>query len=464
MYLFFDTETTGVPKNYKAPANDLENWPRLVQLGYLMYSKTGKIIASGDYIVLPSGFSIPVEASNVHGITTEMAMKEGKEINIVLEEFYSLVERADFLVAHNMAFDEKIIGAELLRNKFENIIEKKSRICTMLTTVDYCAIPGPYGNKWPKLSELHIKLFGSDFDGAHNAFADIEATAKCFWELIKFKIINIKHNTMENMNESQMAEKYFSDGKAMINKSDYENAILFYTKAIEIRPEFSLAYLQRGFARKFNKDFSGAIKDFDKAIESKGLLNDPIFGSINLEQAYWNRGQSKASKNDILGAIRDYDKVIELNPKFITVYLERSHAKIAIEDFQGAIIDCNKAIEIDSKNQAAYFNRGTAKAHLMLHSNAIQDFDIALELDPNDVDAFCERAGLKTNIGDYNGALNDSNKAIEINKSHNRPYLLRGITKFNMQDYDGAYRDLKQSSDFGNEQATQMVKEYFKQG
>jgi DNA polymerase III subunit epsilon len=158
MYLFFDTETTRIPKNYKAPANDLENWPRLVQLGYLMYSKTGKLIASGDYIVLPKGFSIPVEASKVHGITTEIAIKEGKEINIVLEHFYSLVERADFLVAHNMAFDEKIIGADLLRNKFQNIIEKKFRICTMLTTVDYCAIPGPYGNKWPKLSELHLKL------------------------------------------------------------------------------------------------------------------------------------------------------------------------------------------------------------------------------------------------------------------------------------------------------------------
>jgi len=463
MYLFFDTETTGIPKNYKAPANDLENWPRLVQLGYLMYSKTGKLIASGDYIVLPKGFSIPVEASKVHGITTEIAIQVGKEINIVLEEFYSLVERADFLVAHNMAFDEKIIGAELLRNKFQNIIEKKIRICTMLTTVDYCAIPGPYGNKWPKLSELHLKLFGSDFEGAHNAFADIEATSKCFWELINLKLINTNLLTMENLNQSQMAEKYFSEGKAMINKSDYETAILFYTKAIDISPEFSLAYLQRGFARKFTKDFSGAIKDFDKAIESKGLLNDAILGNFNLEQAYWNRGQSKGLKNDILGAIRDYDKVIELNPKFINAYLERSHTKIAIEDFQGAISDCNKVIEIDSKSQAAYFNRGIAKAHLMLHSNAIQDFDIALELDPNDIEAYCERAGLKTNIGDYIGSLKDSNKAIELNKSQNRPYLLRGITKFNMQDYDGAYRDLKQSSDFGNEQATQMINEYFEQ-
>lgn len=59
----------------------------------------------------------------------------------------------------------------------------------MKSTTDYCAIEGYYGYKWPKLSELHIKLFGYDFEEAHNAAADIDATAKCFWELRKRKLI-----------------------------------------------------------------------------------------------------------------------------------------------------------------------------------------------------------------------------------------------------------------------------------
>ncbi len=53
----------------------------------------------------------------------------------------------------------------------------------MERTTNFCAIDGPYGYKWPKLSELHFKLFNTGFEEAHNAAVDIKATAKCFWEL-----------------------------------------------------------------------------------------------------------------------------------------------------------------------------------------------------------------------------------------------------------------------------------------
>src|SRR5659263_86375 len=112
MYLFFDTETTGLPKNYKAPASDLNNWPRLVQLAYHLYDNEGNKISEGDHIIKPEGFIIPIEASRIHGISTERAIQEGKSLLIVLREFQSLIEQVDYLVAHNMSFDEKIVGAE----------------------------------------------------------------------------------------------------------------------------------------------------------------------------------------------------------------------------------------------------------------------------------------------------------------------------------------------------------------
>ena len=59
MILFFDTETTGLPKNYKAPVTDLENWPRLVQLAYILQDYDGNTILKGDYIIKPNGFTIP---------------------------------------------------------------------------------------------------------------------------------------------------------------------------------------------------------------------------------------------------------------------------------------------------------------------------------------------------------------------------------------------------------------------
>ncbi len=189
MYLFFDTETTGLPGNWKAPVTDLDNWPRLVQLAYLYYDTNGNEISGGDFIIQPEGFTIPAQASRIHGITNERALREGQSISSVLQLFSSLVEEAGYLVAHNMSFDEKIVGAEFLRNGMPNSIASKRKICTMKQTTNFCAINGPYGYKWPKLSELHYKLFRTGFDEAHNAAVDITATAKCFWELRRSGLI-----------------------------------------------------------------------------------------------------------------------------------------------------------------------------------------------------------------------------------------------------------------------------------
>ena len=117
MYLFFDTETSGLPKNWQAPVTDLNNWPRLVQLAYLVYDADGNRVSEGNYIIKPENFTIPKDASKIHGITNERALKEGIDLEVVLLEFQDLVNKAKFLVAHNMSFDEKVVGAEFLRKK-----------------------------------------------------------------------------------------------------------------------------------------------------------------------------------------------------------------------------------------------------------------------------------------------------------------------------------------------------------
>jgi len=190
MYLFFDTETTGLPKNRQAPITDFDNWPRMVQLAYLLYDADGHLLFGGDYIIKPDGFTIPEESAQIHGISTERAMNEGVPLKEVLLSFQGLMNHAACLVAHNIWFDEKIVGAELLRCGLVNNLTSMRQICTMLSTTNFCAINGPYGYKWPRLSVLHQKLFGYEFEEAHNAAVDIEATARCFWELKKRGLIN----------------------------------------------------------------------------------------------------------------------------------------------------------------------------------------------------------------------------------------------------------------------------------
>jgi len=182
MYLFFDTETTGLPKNSSAPTTDFDNWPRLVQLAYILYDETGKLILSEDFIVKPNGFIIPEPSSQIHRITNERALSEGHEIKDVLKRFEEFVRKSRFLVAHNVYFDKKIVGSEYLRNGFEDCLQFKKKICTMMG-------PRSHFKGWKSLTELHTRLFGSGFEEAHNAAVDIQATARCFWEMRKRNII-----------------------------------------------------------------------------------------------------------------------------------------------------------------------------------------------------------------------------------------------------------------------------------
>jgi DNA polymerase-3 subunit epsilon len=189
--LFFDTETTGLPKDWKAPVEQLDNWPRLVQIAWQVFNQEGDLLEEHEYIIKPVGFIIPLEASAVHKITTEKALETGVDLLTVLNVFRSSVNGCGLLVAHNYSYDYNIMGSELLRNGLENSLKDKDYICTKEASTDFCKIPGPYaGFKWPKLEELYDILFGESFN-AHDALDDIKATARCFWELYSKKVITL---------------------------------------------------------------------------------------------------------------------------------------------------------------------------------------------------------------------------------------------------------------------------------
>lgn len=191
MYLVFDTETTGLPRNWKAPVTDVNNWPRMVQIAWILYDNDGNELEADSYIIKPVGFEIPYEAQRVHGISTVRALQEGEDLGFVLQRFTDAMDRAEYLVAHNINFDEMIVGAEFIRaNVIFNNMNNMKKLCTMVLSTDYCKIPGNYGYKWPNLTELYFALFKIKFEEAHNAEADVRACAKCFFELKRLGVIN----------------------------------------------------------------------------------------------------------------------------------------------------------------------------------------------------------------------------------------------------------------------------------
>lgn len=190
-YLFFDTETNGLPKQYNDHVSNVENWPRMLQVAYALYEDDQKILER-SFFIKPDGFVIDEEAAKIHGFTEELLQEKGLYIEDVLTIMYGHILKADILVAHNITFDKAIVGSEFIRNKMSqgyDQIKEKEMICTMKTTTKFCNIPGKFGPKWPKLEELHQKLFGVGIEGAHDAMVDVNALAKCFIQLKKIEVL-----------------------------------------------------------------------------------------------------------------------------------------------------------------------------------------------------------------------------------------------------------------------------------
>ncbi|UII81054.1 DNA polymerase III subunit alpha [Flagellimonas sp. CMM7] len=194
MYLIFDTETTGLPKRWNAPITDTDNWPRCIQIAWQLHDKLGNLVEHQDMLVQPDGFNIPYEAEQIHGISTALAEQDGVPLSEALELFNEALSKAKFVVGQNVDFDVNIMGCEFHRLGVENSLTSLPVLDTCTeATAELCRIPGGRGGKFklPTLTELHEYLFGEPFAEAHNATADVEATTRCFLELVRKKHFSI---------------------------------------------------------------------------------------------------------------------------------------------------------------------------------------------------------------------------------------------------------------------------------
>jgi DNA polymerase III epsilon subunit-like protein len=189
MYLFFDTETTGLPS---APSSNYHNWPRLLQIAWLLIDENRDIKSKNNYIIKPEGFRIPKRVLKIHGITMKKAFERGVALDYALRRFLGDTNFTDVLIAHNISYDYGVIRGELLRKNIPDFLKNYSKFCTMTSkpVLDYCeSFRVNRRRECPSLSELHFLLFGEKLDNAHDALVDAEACANCFFELKRIGLV-----------------------------------------------------------------------------------------------------------------------------------------------------------------------------------------------------------------------------------------------------------------------------------
>ncbi len=194
----FDTETTGFINKKET---DLNKQPKIVQFAWILWELENwkfKEIERVDFLINPK-IPIPYNSSQVHHIY-DIDIKNSPYIEETIDKILYYINTPDIIVWHNIEYDQEMVKLELKRLNREFDYKPKQVICTMKNTVDFCAIQWNWERfKYPKLWELHKKLFNEFFVWAHDALTDVEATLRCFIELANNWTIKIEKPKEEVM-------------------------------------------------------------------------------------------------------------------------------------------------------------------------------------------------------------------------------------------------------------------------
>lgn len=296
----------------------------------------------------------------------------------------------------------------------------------------------------------------------------------------------------------QSAKKFFKVGKEFVESNAYADAIVQFSKAVELNPDYSKAYLARAQAFEFTGNDVQAAEDYKRAIvfmpknsevhyqagrmlnkianyhEALRMLNratglsrknllayqQKVQTLIALEDYslayqvadtalllkksplnYYNRGLVAEKMQNYPQAEKDFSKAIGGNPNFIDAYLSRAGVEVMQNRLDEAMNDCSKVLAKDDRNIEAYMIRSEIYVKRLEYPNAINDISRIILIDPVNADMYILRGSYYQDFNQHPNAINDFSNAININPGNPQMYFLRAKSYEGILDYKKAKRD-----------------------
>ena len=185
MYLIFDGSANGRPRSYKAALDDTSAWPNLMHLSWIILGEDLKPMEDYNVLIKPEGYTPTKAAMKSHHLTAENFQKTKDTLKETLEKFAESVKKCDYLFAHNLQYNEGVIGSEYYRMSMSSPLIAAEKFCLMHEATYFCKLPGKRGYKWPSLQEMHSMMFKQGFTPSGHARADVIAASRCFIYLMK---------------------------------------------------------------------------------------------------------------------------------------------------------------------------------------------------------------------------------------------------------------------------------------
>ena len=234
------------------------------------------------------------------------------------------------------------------------------------------------------------------------------------------------------------AEVFAMRGGANLQLGDYGNAQADFDRALLLSPSNEVAVLNRGLCKYAVKNFKGALEDFNQVIR----------WDTNGSTAFVYRAIIELSSRDLNSALNDANIAIKLGTEDSLAYRTRATAESLQKNYEIALEDVTKAIEMNSQDGESYALRGRIDSALKNYREAIRDFDKAIALNPEGVNSYCSRAFAAISLDDFNAAEADLKRVFELNPQSPMGYITRGLLKVKRDGDDaGALADVNRANE-----------------
>ncbi len=230
---------------------------------------------------------------------------------------------------------------------------------------------------------------------------------------------------INNQQFNNRANLLFELGNLFIASQEYEGAISYFDRAIEISKYDCQLWNNRGVVLSELEHYEEALESYDKAV----ILNPEDY------QAWNNRGVVLSELERYEEALESYDKAVILNPEDYQAWNNRGVVLSGLERYEEALESCDKAVAIEPNYYEAWNNRGVILFNLETYEEALESYGKALKIEPNYFAALNNISLALDKLKRFNEAFESYDKALQFKPSNEASWLYRET----LADFLGAH-------------------------
>lgn len=362
----------------------------------------------------------------------------------IFNDFYLdktlLADEPQYSAGENILIQDqtKLIPKNSFISKFVNISEYILNLTDNSTIRISDQVDKETWLKWAIFLEMNGEnlkaAIAFEFAGEYDKSISLGGTYKSFLEKGNNYVVNGDYEVaIGYYNKAIELSPNFFEGYrriaiAYMNVNKYDKALECYQKVIELNPDFPEIYNNVGNTYMKKNEYYKAIEYYKKAIEKK---NDYY-------EAFKNIGLAYKNLKNYDEAIKYYKKAIEIKPDYYTAFNNMGIVYSNMKEYDKAIECYERAVDIEPSYYFAYNNIGLAFGNKKEYDKAIEYYKKALELEPSYFPSYFNTGDAYNRTKEYDKAIENYEKAVQIKSDYHSAYNNLGNIYMSKLDYDKA--------------------------